>query len=223
MDSENVIVREYQKKDFNYFEYVNQEMLRFVTQNSRRILDVGCACGGFGQLLKDTRPVEVWGIELNERAAAVASQRLDHVICAGFDSSLSLPIHSFDCIIFNDVLEHLVDPFAALLYCKELLRNGGVVVASIPNVRYFHTMWDLLVHKNWQYTDSGILDRTHLRFFTQRSILSTFNTLGYCVECIEGIHPTPSRKFSFLNRLSFKQIEDMRYLQFAIVARPSNS
>lgn len=81
-------------------------------------------------------------------------------------------------------------------------------------------MWNLLINKDWQYVDSGILDRTHLRFFTHRSILSTFNALGYSVECIEGLRPTEAREFRFLNKILFNQIKDMRYLQFAVVAMP---
>jgi len=225
MNSEEALVSDYQSKDFVYFQQERQEMLRYIPQQAHAILDVGCGGGSFGQLLKAKRPVEVWGVELNEHAASVAAQKLDHIACGAFTNNLSLPKGGFDCIIFNDVLEHLVDPFAALLYSKELLRTGGVVVASIPNVRYFDNMWNLVVHQDWQYTEQGILDRTHLRFFTRRSILATFESLGYCVECIEGInplekiHPYRTRKFYLLNWLLFNKIEDMRYLQFAVVAR----
>lgn len=228
MNTEDTLRHQYQEKDSAYFQAERHEMLQYVPQESHTILDVGCGCGDFSQLLKKTRPVEVWGVELDKQAAAVAASKLDRVICAAFDSCLNLPIQSFDCIIFNDVLEHLVDPFTALVYAKEILRDNGVIVASMPNVRYFVTIWDLLIHKNWQYADWGILDKTHLRFFTCRSIISTFSDLGYKVECIEGInplekfHPNSVRKFRWLNRLFFNQIEDMRYLQFAVVARPNN-
>lgn len=223
MNTEELLSYEYQEKGANYFESDRQEMLKYVPQNAYTILDVGCGGGSFSQLLKKTRPVEVWGIESNERAATIATKKLDRVIRAPFDSSLNLPSQSFDCIIFNDVIEHLVDHFAALLYAKTLLRDGGVVVASIPNVRCYYNIVNLLVHKNWEYVDYGILDKTHLRFFTYRSILSTFNKLGYRVECIEGINPLPPRlKFTIYNWLLFRQIEDMRYIQFAVVARPGN-
>ena len=224
MNSEKLLSDKYQEKEFHYFESDRQEMLKYVPQKAYAILDVGCGCGSFSQLLKKTRPVEVWGIEMNEAAATIAAQKLDHVMCAPFDSSLNLPSQSFDCIIFNDVLEHLVDPFAALVYSKTLLQDGGVVIASIPNVRCYYNIVNLLDHKNWEYVDYGILDKTHLRFFTYRSILSTFNRLGYRVECIEGINPLPPRlKFTIYNWLLFKQIDDMRYIQFAVVARPCNS
>ena len=86
---------------------------------------------------------------------------------------------------------------------------------------------DLIVHKNWQYADYGILDRTHLRFFTYRSMLSTFKELGYQVQLIEGINSLESqqsrhsRKFKIINRLLFNWIQDMRYQQFVVVARPN--
>lgn len=229
VDIEDTLRQQYQEKYSGYFQVERHEMLQYVPQEAGTILDVGCGCGNFSELLKKSRPVEVWGVELDKQAANVAASKLDRVICAAFDSGLELPSQSFDCIIFNDVLEHMVDPFSALLYAKKLLRDGGVVVASIPNVRYFATIWDLLVHKNWKYGEWGVLDRTHLRFFTCRSIISTFSDLGYQVECIEGInpienfHPALVRRFRFLNQLLLNKIEDMRYLQFAIVTCPQKS
>ena len=226
---EESLTNEYQKKDLYYFQEERREMLPYIPNNIDKILEVGCGSGHFSELLKKMHSAEVWGIELNEQAASIAAQKLDRVICASFDSQLNLPKNYFDCIIFNDVLEHLVDPFTALLYSKELLSKHGVVVASIPNVRYFGNIWKLLVHKNWKYTESGILDRTHLRFFTHRSILETLDALSFNVTTIEGInpigksHPGRKLKFYFLNLLLFNQIEDMRYLQFAIVARPCNT
>jgi len=220
----------YDTKDFEtYFQKPRPEMLRYVPQQASVVLDVGCADGGFGQLLKAERDIEVWGVEPTEKAALVAAQKLDKVIQGFFDSDINLPKNTFDCIIFNDVLEHLVDPYSALVYSKELLREGGVIVASIPNVRYFDNIWNLLVKKDWQYIDYGILDRTHLRFFTQKSILSTFETLGLSVRCIEGInpveqeHPGHSKKFNILNKILFNSIKDMRYLQFAVTAIPQKN
>jgi len=87
----------------------------------------------------------------------------------------------------------------------------------------------LLINKDWQYTDRGILDRTHLRFFTKKSIISTFEDLGYSIECIQGIgdlqyvHPEHVKKYNLLNSLLMNQIEDMKYLQFAVVASPIKS
>jgi 2-polyprenyl-3-methyl-5-hydroxy-6-metoxy-1,4-benzoquinol methylase len=217
--------QEYQSKSSIYFQSDRLDMLPYVPDHATKILEVGCGYGNFGKLLKAERHVEVWGVELDEQAAKVATEKLDQVICAAFDRELGLPPNSFDCIIFNDVLEHLVDPFDALRYCKMLLREQGVVVASIPNVRYFYNMVDLLVLRKWEYADQGILDRTHLRFFTHSSILSTFSRLDYDIQTIEGLHPVEKmslpgkyRYFGWLLWLFRDQIEDMRYLQFAVVA-----
>lgn len=227
MSGEEVVRAQYQKKEPFYFQLARQEMLPYIPAEACTVLDVGCGHGIFGKVLKETRAVEIWGVELDEPAAAIAAHQLDYVLSGRFDENLNLPVDKFDCILFNDVLEHMVDPYAALLYCKSLLRKDGVVVSSIPNVRYFETMWDLIVKKNWQYADYGILDRTHLRFFTYRSMLSTFQELGYQVQLIEGINSLEnqqsrhSRRFKMINRLLFNWIQDMRYQQFVVVARPT--
>lgn len=217
----------YNSEDFGvYLEKERHEMLDRIPKEASTILDVGCAVGSFGQLIKSSRSSEVWGVEINEYAASIAAQKLDNVICGAFDETIDLPKSNFDCIIFNDVLEHLVDPYSALLYSKQLLRNGGIIVASIPNVRYFDNVWKLLVEKDWEYTKNGILDRTHLRFFTHKSIVKTFSELGYEIESIEGInsldkeHPHHVKAFNIINYMLLNQIEDMRYVQFAIVAHP---
>lgn len=209
-----------------YAASVRPEMSRFVPETANRILDVGCSVGNFGDFLKSERSVEIWGVEIDQQAASIASKKLDNVVCGGFDENLNLPANHFDCIVFNDVLEHMVDPRAALFYARKLLRNGGKIVASIPNVRYFDNLWSLLIHKNWEYVDSGILDRTHLRFFTIKSIPSLFGNSGYNIDLIEGINPLEkhnpyhTRKYRLLNKLFLNKIEDTRWLQFAVVASP---
>jgi 2-polyprenyl-3-methyl-5-hydroxy-6-metoxy-1,4-benzoquinol methylase len=216
----------YESKVSEYFQEERHEMLKYIPGKSEFVLDVGCSSGIFGQALKSSRNITVWGVELDRDSALEASQKLDKVINAAFAPELNLPQKEFDCIVFNDVLEHLTDPWAALEYSKSLLKDGGVIVSSIPNVRYFNNVWDFLVKKNWEYTEWGILDKTHLRFFTQKSIRSLFESLDYEVESIVGInplnvlHPQHVRKFRLLNRLLLNNIEDMNYLQFAVVARP---
>ncbi|MDF5733001.1 MAG: class I SAM-dependent methyltransferase [Rhizonema sp. PD38] len=227
MNDDKLLQKDYQVKGSSYFYAERFDMLSYVPQSSSMILEVGCGYGNFGKLLKEKYSAQVWGVEIEEYAASIAKEKLDKVICDAFSSNLNLPSKSFDCIVFNDVLEHLVDPYSVLLYCKELLREQGVVIASIPNVRFFYNVRELLFYGNWEYTDTGILDKTHLRFFTYRSILSTFDRLGYDIETIEGINPLEKislpGKFRYLNWLLWlfrNKIEDMRYLQFAVVARP---
>lgn len=194
-------------------------MLPFIPKTARRILDVGCGEGYFGRLVKEKTNAEVWGIELVPVAADVAQQKLDQVLCGDVLEQLErLRGQQFDCIIFNDVLEHLVDPYHVLLAIKRLFTVNGVVVCSIPNVRYFRNLFNLAVRGQWRYTEDGILDKTHLRFFTKKSIIEMFESLGYRIRVLEGINPTPSWKVALLNLVTFGFFADTRYLRFACVA-----
>ncbi len=141
----------YDIKASNYFECHRREMLPFVPADCHRVLDVGCGIGGFGESLKRTRDVEVWGIEPVESAAKKAAAKLDEVIHGRFNSEAGLPVGNFDCVVFNDVLEHLLDPEEALRYARILLSPAGIIVASIPNIRSLPIVWQLAVHGRWEY------------------------------------------------------------------------
>ncbi len=207
-------------KTADYHSATRSEMLAYVPPAAQRILDVGCGEGGFGAQLK-RRGAEVWGIELDEAAASIARTRLDRVFNSDVGSVWhTLPEHSFDCLVFNDVLEHLVDPEAILISSKRLLTGSGVVVCSLPNVRHFRNLWNLMFHKQWRYEDSGTLDRTHLRFFTARSIVEMFDRLGFELLRMDGINGFTSWKFTVIKRASFGLLSDVFDFQFACLARP---
>lgn len=208
-------------KHRNYFGRTRSEMLPFIPVRSTRILDVGCADGSFSRQLKENREAEVWGIELNEKMAMRARDCLDNVLVGDIGEVLTkLPINYFDCIIFNDVLEHLVDPYNVLRKIKSNLADDGSVVSSIPNIRYYYALREVLIEKQWRYRDYGIFDRTHVRFFTQASIVDMFDSSGFDILQIQGINAFKSWKFSLLNRLLFGHLSDMRFEQFACVAKP---
>jgi 2-polyprenyl-3-methyl-5-hydroxy-6-metoxy-1,4-benzoquinol methylase len=216
------LAHQYQIKPAEYYAEHRGEMLAYVPGSAGTILDVGCSIGLFGEALKQRQRCEVWGVEMFPDAAAAARLRLDRVIDRPFSDHLDLPQRHFDCIIFNDCLEHMAAPEEALRYAAELLRPDGRVVSSIPNMRYFPVMRDLLRHGRWEYADSGVLDRTHLRFFTQHSIAAMFQRTGFAVERLEGINPFlwgKATKFRVLNAILLGAISDMRFQQFAVVAR----
>ncbi|ABQ26769.1 class I SAM-dependent methyltransferase [Geotalea uraniireducens] len=209
------------RKPETYFTHDRQEMLDFIPADAQRVLDVGCGEGTFGCQVKQSRNAEVWGAELDNAAAHIAGQRLDKVLSGDFGQLISeLPDGYFDCMIFNDVLEHFVDPFTILFDVKTKLSEHGVVVCSIPNIRYFYTLKRFLFQGEWKYEDAGILDRTHLRFFTQNSLIDMFESLEYDLICIKGINPALSWKFKLLNAATFGFLSDTQYYQFACVAMP---
>lgn len=208
-------------KPDRYYAQARPEMIDFIPISSNKILDAGCGEGEFSRQLKDELNAEVWGAEIDPNAAALAKKKIDRVIVGDISQLINkLPDAYFDCIVFNDVLEHLVDPFRMLQEIKGKINTGGVIVCSIPNVRYFRTLKKLLVQKQWKYKNDGILDKTHLRFFTYRSIIDMFDSLGYEILKIEGVNAIMSWEFKLLNLFCLGYLSDTRYLRFACVAKP---
>jgi 2-polyprenyl-3-methyl-5-hydroxy-6-metoxy-1,4-benzoquinol methylase len=210
----------YQKKDISYYSHTRTELLPYVPANLDTVLDVGCASGNFGHMLKELYGCSVWGIEPDKKSAKAAQEKLDRVFNAQFDRGWSIPDgQKFDCIFFNDVLEHMPQPDEALLLASTLLTDGGHIVASIPNIRFFPVTLSLIRYKDFKYLDAGVMDKTHLRFFTEKSIIRLFQESGYKVNVIEGINRHKFRYFEVLNKLLFNKLQDMRYPQYAIVAQ----
>jgi SAM-dependent methyltransferase len=210
-------------KPDTYYQGTRTEMLRFIPDNVGTVLEVGCAAGGFGSQLKQRGVREVWGVEMVEAAALKARTVLDRVLVGDIAELIDqLPPSYFDVVVFNDVLEHLVDPFTVLDRIKSRLSGQGIVVSSIPNIRYYWVFRELLLHKTWEYEESGILDRTHLRFFTVKSIRNMYERLGYEILRHEGINRMRERPVSYrlANAVLRGKIGDMQYEQFVTWARP---
>jgi 2-polyprenyl-3-methyl-5-hydroxy-6-metoxy-1,4-benzoquinol methylase len=207
--------------DSNYFGELRTEMLPYVPIGTNHLLDIGCGTGAFGSLVKSQIGAEVWGIELVEESAKIAQGVLDKVIIGGANVMVdTVPDHYFDCISCNDVLEHLVAPDSLLASLKSKLTDTGVIISSIPNVRYWDNLKNLLLRKQWEYQDDGILDRTHLRFFTELSIRNMFSSLSFEIVRIDGINPSHSKNLKLFNFLTLGALKDAKYLQFACVIRP---
>jgi 2-polyprenyl-3-methyl-5-hydroxy-6-metoxy-1,4-benzoquinol methylase len=143
-----------------------------------RVLDVGCATGATSAELKQRLPgCHVTGIELDQGMAELARERLDRVL-VGDASALLTELRDseddrFDLVLCGDVLEHLVDPWAALGCIRKLCPTGTVIV-SLPNVAHVSTVVALLFGSYWPYRDRGIHDRTHLRFFGRNNLAPLF-------------------------------------------------
>lgn len=157
------------------------DLIQQISEGKRlNILEVGCSAGYFGAALKDVGH-SVWGVEPNQTAAEAARTLLDGVY-VGFiqDYFKAHPDKKFDVISFGDVLEHIAYPEEVLLLCKSHLNKNGAVVASVPNVSHL-AIRTMLMEGRWDYSELGILDRTHLRFFTRSSLIQLFSHSSYQV------------------------------------------
>lgn len=198
-----------------------QEMLGFIPTDARAVLDVGCSRGGFGRLLREAVPrARLRGIEPDAAAADEARPHYDQLDVTLFDPAAI--DERFDVVVCNDVLEHMLDPWSVLRDIHPLLTDRGVVVASIPNIRYLPVLISLVVKGRWDYTETGTLDRTHLRFFTRASISEMFERAGYDVEVVAPLNEFAPRTWvrSVLRALLRGGSKDLLALQFGVVARP---
>jgi SAM-dependent methyltransferase len=202
------------------YDFVRTELLPFVPNTSRVLLDVGCGSGAFGRLLRSRRPgMELWAVDPDPASARAAEDGFDHIVVGEFPNE-QLPGGRFDVIMCADVLEHMAEPEKALCAAVKATAHGGIMVASIPNVRHWRTVvWPLLRRGTWTYTERGILDRTHLRFFTRRSIYDFFVSNGWLVDSVTGINMIGREKL--LSAVTGHLLDDFLVPQYVVVARPS--
>lgn len=196
------------------------DILALLTTPIGRVLDVGCGPGLTGEAVRVAGAREVWGLERDPELAEEARRRLDHVICSDLGTSAieQLPTDYFDTIIYADVLEHLVDPWAVLKEQIVLLAPGGTAVISLPNVRHLRVLAPLILRGEWVYTDEGLLSVGHLRFFTTRTMRRLIRDAGYSIDRESANYGPRGR---LLARLSLGLLDDILATQRLFVARRS--
>lgn len=193
----------YKEKEESYFCNTCDDLAQLITGNDLRVLEVGCAAGATGKMLLETGKARwVTGIEYVPEYGKVAQSVLNEVYIGNIeDMMFPWDKKYFDCFVFGDVLEHISDPWGLLKRLRPFLADDGVAVASIPNVKHWPVISDLIFHDDWKYAESGVLDITHLRFFTRRSSVGLFQKTGYSVQSM-----TPyfnGRRYSLPNKFTF--------------------
>lgn len=205
-----------------YHSNIRTDIAALVPQ-AARLLDIGGGTGATALHLKRIGRADQVGVL--DRVVDGAMAGLDFASNADLDDAAAVEAFlaaagPFDVILLLDVLEHLVDPWALVDLCAEHLAPGGVIVASVPNIRYFTAVRDLVLRGRWNYADSGILDRTHLLFFVQETAIALLERSGLRVERVERSAIGPPRWRAF-NRLTFGAFRDFFTLQYFIRARKS--
>ncbi len=214
----------------------NLDLLSMVPTLSQNVIEVGCMSGALAREYKKINPTARYiGIDINEQYANLAKTYCDETFClnietvqAGFYADLSF----VDCWIFGDVLEHLVDPWRILQEIKAVIPSNGAVVACIPNLQH----WSLvakIVSGDFRYENSGLLDRTHLRWFTRQTIVDLFDGAGFQIYDMRS-RSIPHQHLELEHRITEALIEtgrqygaepdtvrqDLKAFQYVLAARP---
>ena len=215
-------MQDYATKPDAYFANARKEIEPLLPAHSARVLEVGCGTGSTLRWLKDTsRCGETIGMELFESAAVDARKHLDRVVVGDAERLIggTFEAASFDLILCLDVLEHMVDPWAFVAHAEQLLKPGGTMIASIPNVRHLGVLLPLAFAGRWRYRSNGILDRTHLRFFTREGALALLTTEQMEVtRWLRNCSPLVS-KGGAVNLITLGLIKDMLAVQYLISSR----
>jgi 2-polyprenyl-3-methyl-5-hydroxy-6-metoxy-1,4-benzoquinol methylase len=186
----------------DYYEHARPEVVALVPRDARVVVDVGCGAGALGAALRRERPASrVFGIEPVAEQALRARQRLDGVAIQSAEDPFPDAFPRPDCVVFADVLEHLVEPLRVLERWRTLLEPPGTVVVSLPNVGHASVLVPLL-RGSWRYVDAGVLDRTHLRFFTRHTALALVEKAGFHVDHAGRVPEVPGGSGALRSRLA---------------------
>ena len=217
----------YNTKTEDYFTNIRLPLLELIPIANRNgtILEIGAASGdnliyaknnGYAKKIYD---IELTNIENSNQQNC----EFEKFIIADIEKlNLDFKDEFFDVILIGDVLEHLVDPYTILKKLQRILAPNGVVIASIPNIREWKTMKKIFFQGDFKYEESGILDRTHLRFFTKKNIIELFENQNYKIKSIVSSNGQQALKYLLRLRLFkfFLQIffNEFVTLQYYVVA-----
>jgi SAM-dependent methyltransferase len=208
---------------------VNAAVLAKIPTDARAILDVGCGDGGLGRTLKERAPCRVVGVTFAAAEAAQARAVIDAVVQADIDSADFTELGTFDAIVCSHVLEHLKDPGAVLRRLRPHLAPNGTLVVALPNPLLWRQRLAFLAGR-FRYTDGGIMDDTHLRFFDWETARQLIENAGFAVADATAEGGIPGSKFvrrlsgalaDRIDRAATGALPGLLGVQFVFAARPS--
>ncbi|MBC8555846.1 MAG: class I SAM-dependent methyltransferase [Candidatus Brocadiales bacterium] len=216
-----------------YGDNPRNELIDLIKVVPEQIFEIGCGSGATGMAIKQKFPdAKYIGMDSNKDAAEIAQTRLDKVIVSDIDKvpldTFGLEKECFDLIICADILEHLYDPWKIINDLRSYLTTDGKILASIPNVQYIEHIVNVL-DGNWKYEDHGLMDATHIRFFTLNEIIKMFNGTGYNITHCSGISnpkmnsDTWPNDFDFgkfvLKNITKEEASKFAVLQYLLIAQ----
>jgi 2-polyprenyl-3-methyl-5-hydroxy-6-metoxy-1,4-benzoquinol methylase len=210
----------YEDKNIKYFSKPRMEIRQFLPESAATVLEVGCGTGATLSWLKTSMGYEkTIGIELMEEMAYSEKNNIDKVLVGSIeemDLSELFKYESIDLILCLDVLEHLNNPWKVIEELAAILKKGGTIIASIPNIRNIDITSDLIFKGDWAYKDEGILDRTHIRFFTKKTAIALMKSGGLKIQKVGGTMPQKYSKKWLLNKITFEIFSEFFLVQSII-------
>jgi SAM-dependent methyltransferase len=206
--------------DDSYYSHLRMSLLGLIENKPRRVLEIGCGHGQALRYVKQEFGAEfVAGVELVPEVAAIARRysEIDVVLVGDVEQiQWDFPSGHFDLIIAGHVLEHVKDPWSVARRLGALLKPGGQFVGSLPNVRNIRVSLPLVFVGKLQYTEEGILDWTHTKFFTRSTIYDLLKDSGFTVERIE---PEFSKRPRLLNKITLGLFRNLLCFTYNFSAR----
>jgi 2-polyprenyl-3-methyl-5-hydroxy-6-metoxy-1,4-benzoquinol methylase len=184
-----------------------------------RVIEIGCGTGAtLVELKRQGRCNWVGGVELASEPAQIASERLDRFWKANIETlDLDIARASLDAILCLDVLEHLIDPWSTLKRLTAFLKPNGTAIISVPNIRNYRVLSSLMLHGRWDYQPTGIMDRTHLRFFTRKTAIELMTGAGLAIDhTIPLMHLKRWKIKWLLQRLAYSRLDEFYAEQFLL-------
>jgi len=207
-----------------YFSNTRIDLLDLIPDRLKNgnLLEIGAGGGNTLVYAKENSYAKsVYGVELCQMENAFQkSEKIDQFVIANIEENkIPFKKNFFDVIICADVLEHLVDPYAIVESLRGYLKDDGVLIASIPNFREISVIKSVLIKGDFKYSDSGILDKTHLRFFCKKNIISLFKSKGYDIDIFPNFANAENSKRKFLDMITLHIVEEFLTVQYYIIAK----
>lgn len=212
----------YDKKADGYFKNTRKELLDLIPQKNKNgsILEIGAGSGAtLIYAKKNAYAQSIFGVELCSVANSFQQSKEFENFIIGNIESLELPFNKeqFDVILCADVLEHLVNPYDVVKKMQPFLKNSGVFIASLPNIRQMQMLKQIYIYGDFKYVDAGILDRTHLRFFCKKNMIELFENNGYKVDRIVSNSNLIGKTTKLINRVTFDLFDQFLAAQYYLV------
>ncbi len=174
------------------YDSFNRKLTEYLPEKAERILDLGCGTGLLGEFLKKKYQAPVVGITYSAEEAEKSRSKMDEVFCADLNHFDFSKIGSFDLVICSHVLEHLTESKRVVQQLQKIVSARGVLVVALPNVLYWKQRWEFL-RGRFQYTECGLMDTTHVRFFDWSTAQELLTQNGWKIEkaIADGNLPLP--------------------------------